>query len=409
MTITNAKQRILAERLLLPIALALAILFDRLMVANIFQDLTFFSAIFWLCYLAIFYAFYWSKLKRDSVAWFVAICVTALCIWNFAFGQSGHNWQFAAITFFVIPAVLMAHAQWTACGFTLKNSEGMALAWIFGAFVKPFTGLVPLFEAVGSLFTKKNRPLALRVLIGAGVAVVVMAVIIPLLMGADQVFNHYISRIFANFNIRSLLFHLTVIIIAFGLFYSFLWNIGMGENKIRRIPEKFAIDPVISGIVLGSVILIYILFCIIQFTYLFAGAGLPAGLTYAEYARAGFAQTVAVCAINLLIFGIFLRFGPKEAGRKFLRALLMALLALTVVMLISGAVRLNLYIEVFGMTWLRLLSAWFILYMAATVALCAIRLFWKRLPVLVLAALLLLIWYVALGYLNPDAFIAWFN
>jgi hypothetical protein len=421
MTVNNAKQRILAERLLLPAALIIAILFDRLIVAAIRQNIwdgganniLVFNAIFWLGYLVIFYAFYWQKLKKDVVAWIVALSVTALCIWNFVNTTPDGMWvqnpEFGVITFFVIPAVLMAHAQWTAHGFTLRNSEGMAVAWFTGWFVKPFSGLEMLFKTIGSLFAKSNRTLLLRVLIGAGVAIVVMAIVIPLLMGADQMFNYYLSRIFDNISLNRIIFHLTVIVVAFGLLYSFLWNVGYGANKIRAIPEKWSVDPVISGIVLGSVIFIYTLFCIIQFTYLFAQAGLPEGMTYAEYAREGFAQTVAVCAINLLIFGGFLRLGAKDKGHKILSSLLSGLLILTVIMLISGAVRLNLYIDAYGMTWLRLLSAWFIIYLAVVVILSSIRLFVKSLPILVISALFLLIWYVALGFSNPNEFIRWFN
>jgi hypothetical protein len=173
------------------------------------------------------------------------------------------------------------------------------------------------------------------------------------------------------------------------------------------MPSAWSLDIVISAIVLGSVILIYTLFCTIQFTYLFARVGLPAGMTYAEYARQGFAQTVVVCAINLIIFGVFLRLGKQS---KLLIALLGGLLILTCIMLFSGWTRLDLYISTYGMTWLRLLSAWFIIYLAVVILLCAIKLLYKKqMPIFVISALLLLVWYVALGYLNPDNFIIWYN
>jgi hypothetical protein len=197
-----------------------------------------------------------------------------------------------------------------------------------------------------------------------------------------------------------------IIFIATVLFYSLLWNIGFGKNHAITYDSSARIDNVISGIILGSVIFVYLLFCAVQFTYLFAGAGLPDGVTYSEYAREGFAQTVAVCAINFVIFGIFLWRGNRD---KFIVTMLGALLALTGVMLVSGAIRLNLYISAFGMTWLRLISAWFIIYLAAVLLLCVIRVLHKKMPIIGICALLLLIWYVALGYLNPDGFINWYN
>jgi len=410
---TPPREYTFKEKLLIPIALLIGILFDRLIAGLIHmpfaaewhQSPPTRAAVFWLCYLVIFYLLFWQRLKRDYIAHFVAVCTIALCVWNFIFRQG--NSEFYTITFLVIPAVLVAHTMWSAGGYTLKNSEGIVFSWFSGLLVKPFSGLPHLFGSFCSLLSDNNKPVAKRAFIGAIIALAMIVFILPLLMGADQVFNYYVSQAFAGLSLFNFIFHGIVIILVSAMFYSFLWNAGFGENKAHSLPENWSIDIIISSIALGSVIFLYILFCIIQFTYLFAGAGLPAGMTYSEYAREGFAQTVAVCAINLLIFGIFLRFGK---GQKLLTTLLGGLLALTVIMLVSGALRLNLYIDAYGMTWLRLLSAWFIIYLAAVIVLCAIRLLLKKeLPVAALCALLLLIWYVALGYLNPDGFVEWYN
>ena len=400
------------EKILLGLSLLIAVAFDRLIISNFFtlsygdaRSFQMFSAIFWLSYLAVFYGFFWKKLKSDYIAWCVCAATAALCVWNIILPHG--NYEFASITFLVIPGVLMAHAQWCGGAYTLKNSEGMALAWLSGWFVKPFSGFPALAGATYSLFSNKSRPVAYKVLLGLVLSLAIMSFILPLLMGADQVFNYYISQMFSNISLFSIVFHGLIVILAFALFYSFLWNVGFGENKPLVISQNLSIDIIISSIALGSVLFIYTAFCLIQFTYLFAGAGLPADMTYSEYAREGFSQTVAVCAINLLLFAVFLRLGK---GQKLLNALLLALLALTFVMLVSGAVRLNLYISAYGMTWLRLLSAWFIIYLATVNLICNLRLLFKKdLPVLAISALLLLIWYVALGYLNPDEFIYWYN
>ena len=92
-----------------------------------------------------------------------------------------------------------------------------------------------------------------------------------------------------------------------------------------------------------------------------------------------------------------------------LNVLLGALLGLTGIMLISGFVRLNLYIGAYGLTWLRLLSAWFIIYPAVVIVISTIRMVKVKLPAIALCALLLLGWYVALGYSNPDALITSYN
>ena len=394
----------LRERLLLPAALAIGVLFDRLIVTMIDRGvLGVWGGVFWLCYLFLFYVCYWKRLRRDGVLWLIAVCAVMLCCWNFFYDGS---YEYRGLTFLVIPAVLMAHAVMTAGKYAPKDMGNVAAAWFSGWFVKPFSGLPAMAGAAGSLASKDRRGTAVKVAIGAGVTVPLLLIILPLLGGADQVFGYYMARIAESWDIASLTGHAVVAVLAAALFYSFLWNIGFGKKPAVLPPVTAAIDRVICRVVLGAVALLYLLFCGVQFTYLFAGAGLPEGITYASYAREGFAQTVAVCAINLLLFGVFLRFG---AAGKVMSGLLAGLLGLTGVMLVSGFARLGLYIHTFGMTWLRLLSAWFILYLAAVILICAVRMLRKGLPAILLCALLLLIWYAALGYADPDGFLGWYN
>ena len=401
----------LAEKKMLAPALLLAVLFDRLVV-NVFMDVErfrVFPAFFWLAVLAVLYVVFWEKVKHDGVLWFVAACTAALSLWNVVFPVG--NSEFRAITFLVIPAVLMAHAQWISAGFSYKSFDGAAVLmvahWFEGWFVKPFSGLPAWWGVSTSLVSEENKPLFKRASVGFAAAFGVLVVVVPLLMSADRVFGYYVSAFFSGFRLFPLVFHGIVIVGAFGWFFSFLWNMAFGVAKPHANIDNRKIDTIITTIVLGSVSLVYILFCIVQFTYLFAQAGLPAGMTFSEYAREGFAQTVVVCAINLALFGIFMWRGEK---RKLITALLALLLSLTAVMLFSGWVRLGLYIDTFGMTWLRLISAWFIIYLAAVIALGAGKLFVKKdLPVILLSSLILLAWYAVLGFLNPDGFIAWFN
>ena len=398
------------EKVLLPLSLIVAILFDRLIIASVLDwsisrsD----SAVFWLGYLAIFTGFYWKKIKSDKVLIYVTICSVALCVWNFIFPE--HNYQYATITFLVIPGVLMAHAQWTMGEYSLKNPAGIVPAWFLGWIIKPFTGIHAMFGSASALVSEENRPVAGRATVGVAFATALLVIIVPLLMGADAVFNHYVTELFNEWNLWRFVMHSFFVMIAFALFYSFIWNVGFGEKEglgaVSVSSKEESIDNIISAIVLGSVIAVYVLFCLVQFAYLFARAGLPYGMTYAEYAREGFAQTVVVCAINLLLFGIFTW---KGQSGKLMNGLLGGLLTLTAIMLFSGGVRLNLYIDTFGMTWLRLLSAWFILYLAMVIVLCVVRMFRKAVPVVGLSAMVLLTWYIALGYLNPDGFIGWFN
>lgn len=398
-----------AEKLLLPAAFVVAVLCDRLLFAPISRYsgyVAVFAGIFWLCYLAVFYWFYWKRLARNRILWFVAGCCAALCAWNFFFTGNGGNFEFSLLTYFVVPAVLMAHAQFAAGDYALKDAGKIAVAWLLGWIIKPFSGIPALFGAAGSVISGGSKSTAKKTVLGIGITLPLLCIIVPLLCGADRVFGYYLKRMTGGWNFSSLIGHTIVIALAFALFYSFLWNVGFGTREKAVQKTAMEMDTIICHIVLGSVTLLYVIFCAVQFTYLFAGAGLPDGMTYSEYAREGFAQTVAVCAINLLIFGAFLQFGAK---RKSAAGLLAGLLALTGIMLFSGFVRLKLYIDAYGLTWLRILSLWFVIYLAVVVIVCGVRMIREKLPAIALCALILLGWYAALGYLNPDALIARYN
>ncbi|MDR1691886.1 MAG: hypothetical protein LBR72_00865, partial [Oscillospiraceae bacterium] len=128
----------LAERLLLPAALLIGVLFDRLVVARFMHIglLAPSAAAFWLCCLAVFIGFNLKRLSRGRAHWIVAGCAAALCVWNFLYDQNG---EFKLLTLLVIPAVLMAYAQFVAGGMPLKEAGRLTKAWFAGWF--PFSGL----------------------------------------------------------------------------------------------------------------------------------------------------------------------------------------------------------------------------------------------------------------------------
>ena len=78
-------------------------------------------------------------------------------------------------------------------------------------------------------------------------------------------------------------------------------------------------------------------------------------------------------------------------------------------MLCSGFIRLKLYIDAYGLTWLRMISGWFIIYLAAVIVMSAARLRVEKIPVMAYSALFLLVWFLVLGCTNPDAMIARYN
>ena len=411
--LTSGEKRVYSktEKLLLIAALSAAILFDRLTITSLINNDLYHPAyfdMFWFGCILIFCSFFWKKFVKNPVSWYIAGCIGALCIWSLFYWKvvSNANNIFSLLNFMIIPAVLMGLIVFTTGEYKLKEVWKNVAAWLLGWWFMPFSGIPVFFGSAGSLFSGVNKNLAKKIASGITLTLLLLLVILPLLGSADKVFGYHLGWFFEGWDIVTTIAHIILTLFAAMLFYSLLWNAESGAHIKTETIKSRQIDMIISSIILCSVITVYILFCIVQFTYLFAGAGLPGGMTYSEYAREGFAQTVVVCAINLALFGIFLHYGKQC---RMTTVMLAGLLVLTGIMLISGFVRLGLYIDTYGMTWLRLISAWFIIYMSAVIILCAIRIWISKIPLIAVCALILLGWYVVLGYIDPDGFIDWYN
>jgi len=162
----------------------------------------------------------------------------------------------------------------------------------------------------------------------------------------------------------------------------------------------------------GALVALFTGFVGVQITVLFGGASYvlgPDGPDYADYARSGFGQLVAVTVLTLVVMGVVGWLAPRETQleRWLLRGLLGALGLLTLVIVASALHRMHTYQEAYGFTRLRVLVSvvelWlgvvFLLVLAA-----GIRLRATWLPRLVLATGVAAV--MALAVLNPDGFIA---
>jgi len=162
-----------------------------------------------------------------------------------------------------------------------------------------------------------------------------------------------------------------------------------------------------ATVVLLAVVSVFGAFVALQVAYLFGGQDTMAagGLTYSAYARRGFFELVAAAA---LAGGLIVLLELLVVRRsRFYLALGVALVALTLVVLASAALRLQLYQEAYGWTELRLYVAVSIVAMAASLAVLATFLLLNRTHLLGHAmAVIALVSLVGLNVLAPSAFVA---
>ncbi|MGQ5260616.1 DUF4153 domain-containing protein [Micromonospora sp. ZYX-F-536] len=153
-------------------------------------------------------------------------------------------------------------------------------------------------------------------------------------------------------------------------------------------------------------------FVLVQLTMFFGGAGhvlRTAWLTYAQYARGGFWQLLAVTALTLLVIAVAARRAPRatRADRLVVRTLLGTLTVLSLVVVASALYRMQVYADAYGATRLRLVVAtvelWLgLLFVLVGVAVVRLRADW--LPRLVVGTAVLAL--LGLALVNPDRLIA---
>lgn len=413
-------------------ALWMSVLFDRTVVYTLFasnSDGAFYCAVgvFWSVVFATVMVLFWREVTtvRSRYAAFLGFAFLTLAAWLIINGVSsnsvGVTTSNSEYAFTTIPAMLvlsMLFANQALSNFSLFSPGVIVAELLRGWFVRPFNRIARLRNVRRNL--PQERSVAVRIGIGIVVSGVLLAVLIPLLMSADQVFSDAVSAVFSMDMFASFVPHLILVVVMTPLVFSLLWNLGAQAAKKRVaatetmkqgngssvLPVQLRHDTLVPAIVLGALNCLYALFCAIQFTFLFAREGLPAEYTYSEYARQGFWQLLAVEAINLAVFGAVVALSGTS---KLIKALQGVLMGATAIMVASAVVRLSLYIDAYGLTWLRLAAFMLICYSAVLLVLCTVRIFTARLPLMAVGFAVGVVIYIVFGFMNPDALILHYN
>ncbi|MDR1495494.1 MAG: DUF4173 domain-containing protein [Clostridiales Family XIII bacterium] len=291
-------------------------------------------------------------------------------------------------------------------------------------FVVPFANFPGAFKAIAHSAKREGRSRrGLYAFVGVLVSIPVIVGVTSLLISADKGFADVMGSFFEAVNLetigRYLLELLVGVPVACYLFGSAYGNArgrytdsvtktGTDESlaHARKIPLA-AIRPCL--IILTA---LYALFFIAMGTYLFSAfAGdLPSAYTYAEYARRGFFELCGVSAINLFLIVFVYLFAKRAAGEypKSLRALTAAISSMTILLILTAASKMLLYVGMYGLTRSRVYTLWFMLLMLcvfAVVVVWHLRPFNAGKPIaLAFAALVLCLFFA-----NTDGLIAKYN
>ncbi|WP_162197172.1 DUF4153 domain-containing protein [Loktanella sp. S4079] len=155
--------------------------------------------------------------------------------------------------------------------------------------------------------------------------------------------------------------HLNLARFYFWIFFSVLiWPVlrlqAMAPRLLRGRKTRVSKTPnplINVASVTRALVLFNVMFAVqsvLDLSYLWGGVRLPDGVSYAQYAHQGAYPLVVVA---LLAGGFALLVQPWLNGRRILKSLMYIWVGQTVLLVLSSILRLDLYVEVYGLTRLR--------------------------------------------------------
>lgn len=349
------------------------------------------------------------KVNKETKIYFIATilfgistCITASKILQF------FNWCFVIVLLLLaMVSQFFADRDWNLGTYILYLTK-----LFFSTIGYTF---LPISETYANLKDKKrvnHKKLGL-VLAGIIFAALALFIIFPLLLSSDMIFNNMFSNVFVLFNpskffsnISTVLGILLTFALGFTLIYAFFYASCHAEYPAhpKRCMPYF--HP-ITGITFSAIIAaIYLLYSGIQILYLFAGTGLPEGITYSEYARSGFWQLVIVAFINVcMVLSCMYLFQEN----RWLKIVLTVISLCTYIMIVSAAWRMYLYVKAYHLTFLRVLVFFSLAVLAIIMSGVIVNIYHKKFPLVHYMIAVVTCGYLIFSFAQPDYWIAKYN
>lgn len=160
-----------------------------------------------------------------------------------------------------------------------------------------------------------------------------------------------------------------------------LWTAGGAAPATSAAPSALASQVFGPGAILRSLLVFNALFAlqsVMDIAYLWRGASLPAGMSYASYAHRG-AYPLMITAALAAAF-VLRTFGPGSTleGSRLARGLVFAWIAQNVLLVLSSILRLNLYVDIYALSYWRVAAFIWMGLVAIGLVLILLRIAAKR-------------------------------
>ncbi|QFZ23083.1 DUF4153 domain-containing protein [Saccharothrix syringae] len=342
-------------------------------------------------------------LDRPGLGW----PLTAALVFVLLGGRVTPVWATLSTALFAVSAITASEWLFTLCATAGCAAASLAVVGgrtarglVFGMAAVPgaaFRAIPWLAKHLKQNGAPRTRP--------ALITLALLTVFVPLLAGADPTFAGLLTSLLPHTSAEPVLLFTAVALGTLGACHLLVVPVVLDDDVSgrRRIGRREWVLPV------GALVVLFAAFVAVQVATLFGGddhVRTTADLTYAQYARSGFWQLLAVTVLTLAVIGTVAYLAAPEDHRP-LRLLLGALGALTLVIVASALTRMWLYQQAYGFTVLRVLVSAFELWLGVVYLLvlaAGVRMAGAWLPRAVLACGFVAL--LGLAALNPDRFIA---
>lgn len=281
----------------------------------------------------------------------------------------------------------------------------------------PFTYIKRLFLVTNGKLSKlfETSSNTKKIFLSILIVIPIVAIILILLGSADMIFRNIFNNIYSNiskiFNdlFEGILPKIITFIILFILLgtTSMYLIFGYEKKEDKVVVKNKKIDLFTIKLLVTVLNIIYILFDYIQIKSLILH-NVTSGINFAEYARSGFFQLMIVSIINITIMLVTKKFEDDNNKKefKYINIMNIVMVLLTLIIIISSFLRMNLYEVAYGYTVLRLLVYITLITESILMIPTVIYIVNKNKNILKSYMIIIISVYVLINFINIDYIIA---
>jgi len=328
--------------------------------------------------------------------------------------------SFLAYTFtlFVMTILAITYLGGRWIQYTIADYIGKSVALVGSIIARPLNFSIETRKSQSEAGMGPSKYNVWPILRGMIIALPIVAVFAALLSSADVVFGQRLGdfiKLFRLENLPEYIFRLVYILVIGYALAGVVLHAASESRDEKLVGEDKPILPPFLGfiestIILGSVIVLFAAFVVIQFQYFFGGHTNinVEGYTYSQYAVRGFGELVTVAFFALLMLLTLSAVTKRETKlqQRIYSGLGVALVLLLLVMLVSAYQRLGLYEAVYGFSRLRTYTHVFLVWLGLLLIATIVLEIMHKERIFTYAMLIASFGFaISLPILNVDAFI----